>query len=201
MERGLSRYSTNTAFVRAADFADFLVECGELSENSLKEWKEENPKLFQHSYVKKRVEMTFAEAVSRINQINVADIREKALQLLATGMRYTESTTLNEEGEIVGKGGRRRAVPLAEQFNIPEFKKSYAAVYKQLRQVGLTPHMLRKICATEHAKQGATEADLMNIFGWRSSQMAHMYVQAQRTEELAQKLAKKITKETKKNGK
>lgn len=196
-ERGLSRYTLNTTYINIADFAEFLVDEGELEVSRLKKWKADNANLFKHAYTKKRVDISFAEALEKINQIDVADIRAKCLQLLATGMRYTESETL-EDGQVVGKGGYVRTVPNANQFKADDFTKTYGAVYKQLKKVGLTPHMLRKICATEHAKDGASEADLMNIFGWRNSTMAHMYVQARRTEELAERLAKKMNKGRKK---
>lgn len=197
-DRGLSQYAIKTAFLRASHFSDWLVAEGHLKTNEVKHYYNEHSKKFKHVYAKKPVNVTFADAVNRINQIDVADIREKALQLLMTGMRFGESMSLNKDGQVVGKGNIVRTVPLADQFSAAEFKKTYGALHKQLKKVGLTAHMLRKICATEHAKQGATEADLMSIFGWRTSNMAHLYVQAQRTQALTDTLVDKLKKARKK---
>lgn len=193
--KNLKPYSVRTYFTRVGEFADFLVINNHLAgSNPVKDWIAGNANLFRGSYVpRKPTVSSVSDAMSAINQMTDQAARAKAIQLLATGMRYTESTTLDEHGEVLGKGRRRRAVPLAQRFKDHGFDLTYSSFYKKLKKVGLTPHMLRKICATQHVKNGAKEADLMAIFGWTTPAMAAVYVQAWQQDRLADKMMEEFT--------
>jgi integrase len=208
-ERKLKPYSLKTTWTRAGEFAQFLIEAGVLPQpNKVKEFKRQNALLFKYTYEPKRLEesLTFEEAHRRIETIEDLGLREKAKQLLYTGLRYEESTTLDAEGRVTGKGGLKRdALQTYSDFDPKRVQEgeSYFRLYRALKKIGLTPHALRKLCATFLAENGAQEADLMQAMGWRSSAMATVYVQARKKKELVEKLRsmkKKETKEPKKNG-
>ena len=182
-------YSIKTTFVRAGELAEFAIEQGLLSgPNKVKEFIEKQARLFKRAYVPKTVDMTFEQAVELIEKLPNEHDRAKATELLFTGMRFSESLTLTEDGRVETKGGGFREVSLAKDMVHKPFTRCHSTFYKNLKKVGLTPHMLRKLCATKLASLGATEADLMKIFGWRNSQMASIYVQAQREAEFRDKL-------------
>src|SRR5690606_29283571 len=100
-------YTVKTLFIRAGELLEFAMERGDLPHgpNVIKNWMSRNASKFKHAYDKKKVPMTFEEAQRRIMTLEDEGIREKALQLLATGMRFTESTTLDKDGRVEGKGG------------------------------------------------------------------------------------------------
>lgn len=187
-ERGLKPYPLRTMFIRVGDFVEFLMSAGHLprGENKVKEFFKTNAQLFKHAYSKKEVAMTFEEAAKKLNAMEDENLRSKALQLLYTGMRYTESLSLLN-GSVEGKGGWHREVPMAATTPT-KYDQSYSTLYRALKKIGLSAHMLRKLCATKLVELGATEADLMKIMGWRNSQMASLYVQAGRTKSLTQKM-------------
>ncbi len=199
--RKLKPYSLRTVFIRAGEFVDFLISHNEFAgQNKVKRFMDDKAKLFKYAYKKKEVGITFDEAAKRIKSIKNPGVRQKAKQLLYTGMRYTESTTLNEDSQVVGKGGWHRDVPMAKAIPIDQFNKSYATLYRELKKLGLTPHMLRKLCATKLVEAGAQEADLMKSMGWRTSQMASLYVQAQRQKQLEDTLTAHLKKEDEEDG-
>lgn len=194
-ERKLKAYPLKTAFIRAGELVDFLMSEGKIPQgvNAVKLYMRENANAFKHAYAKKAVDVTFEEAAERINKMENEELRKKALQLLYTGMRYAESLTLNSENQVVGKGGWHREVPMAKDVPADGYEASYTTLYRHLKKLGLTPHMLRKLCATKLVELGAQEADLMKIMGWRSSQMASIYVQAKRERSLMTELKKELT--------
>lgn len=198
--KGSKPYAIKTAFIRAGEVFEYLMEKGHLprQENPPKAFMKSEAKRFKHAYNPAKVEMTFEEACERIGKIENDVVREKAIQLLGTGMRYEESTKVGADGKVVGKGGYEREVPLAKELAVEGFDISYATVLRHLKKVGITPHMLRKLCATKHVAEGAQEADLMKLMGWRTSQMAAVYVQERRANELAEKMRQSLPKKKKK---
>jgi integrase len=190
IERGLKPYAAKTAFIRAGELLEFAMKTGKLPKgpNVLKEWMQENARKFKSVYKRKPVGITFDEALKRIMSIEDRGIREKAFELLATGMRVNESMTLTATGEVQAKGGGTRIVPLATEYKAESFNKSVATLRRHLKPLGLTPHMLRKLCATKARELGADLPDLMARFGWRSAQTASIYLQAEKEAELNKKL-------------
>jgi integrase len=200
-ERELAPYSLRTAFIRAGEVVEFAMSQGDLKsgENKVKRFMEERAKLFKHVYQKKHVEVTFEEAAQRIAKMENESSRARALELLFTGMRWAESESF-EDGKVVAKGGATRSVALSANVNHVEYEANYTTFYRHLKKVGLTPHMLRKLCATKVVERGADVADLMKMFGWTNSNTAMIYVQAQKEKELVAAMAKLLPKESK-NGK
>ncbi len=189
-ERNLKPYAAKTAFIRSGELLEFAMKKGYVKKgpNVLKEWMQENAKKFKHAYKRKPVGITFDEAMARIMKIEDHGVREKAFELLATGMRVNESLTLNEAGEVQAKGGGTRIVPLAKDYRAENFDKSIATLRRHLKEHGLTPHMLRKLAATKARELGADIPDLMQRFGWKSAQTASIYLQAEKEKELNDKM-------------
>ena len=193
-KRSLKPYAAKTLMVRASSFVEYLIDVKILTgTNVIKSWLRINANKFKYAYKAKKVEMTFEEATKRIATITNAGLKEKAMQLLVTGMRFEESVNVRN-GIVIGKGGLQREVPLANAYQASEFDQSYTTLYRELKKLGLTPHMLRKLCATKMASLGARESDMMALFGWRSMAVASIYVQAQRGTELTQRLLKEMAK-------
>ncbi len=205
-DRKLKPYTVKNLFTRVADLVEFAIRKGVLpvaDGNSVRSFIEEHANKFKNVYVPKTVAISFDEAMQRIEQIKDEDSRDKAYELLFTGMRVSESLTLDGEHKVETKGGGHRDVPLARGQEAVEYTKNRTTLYRHLKKVGLTPHMLRKLCATQLVEDGAQEADLMKAMGWRSSQMASIYVQARRIGDLKKKMdARRATNRgTKKHGK
>lgn len=202
-DKGLKPYAAKTAMIRAGDFLEYLMGKGvvaKMDANPIRAWMRNPPKSFRTAYKPKTVMMTFEEAKERIHTIEDDGIRQKALQLLATGMRVTESDNVDDEGCVVGKNGEAREVRMAKRYTAEKYDKHRATLWRHLKKVGLTPHMLRKICATKYAQMGCQEADLMKLMGWKTSSMATIYVQAQRQDEMAEKMEAEMSKPSKKSG-
>lgn len=199
-ERKLKPYPLKTAFVRVGELVDFAMQTGVLPEgrNLVKAYMSEHANKFKQAYRPKSVGITFEEAAARINKIEDQGIREKALELLFTGMRVSESKTVTDDGIVEGKGGWHREVPLAKEMRARDFNRHRSTLYRHLKKIGLTPHMLRKLFATKLVEEGAREADLMKLMGWRSSAMAAVYVQAQREKELNEAIRRLVPKKEKK---
>jgi len=62
-----------------------------------------------------------------------------------------------------------------------------------------SPHGLRKAAATRAADNGATEAELEALFGWRGGDMASLYTRAANRARLATGAADKLLTEADKN--
>ena len=90
-------------------------------------------------------------------------------------MRWSESFTY-DNGWVVGKGGKPRRIPYRAPALPP--LTSYHRMYRALKTIGLTPHMLRKIAMAQYLKAGADVFDLTKIAGWSSITTAQSYVDA-----------------------
>jgi hypothetical protein len=174
-------YTRLTIFTRVADFWDF-VQKGTSNANAYAKWKKEKALLFKHVYQPKRVSVTFQEARTLIAGIKDEGIREKALQLLSGGLRYTESLSVRD-GSVIGKGGKARRVYVGHTNH---YRASYHSFWRTLKkETGMTPHQLRKLCATELAKQpGMTAATLCAVMGWNDIATGIYYLQPQQENEL-----------------
>lgn len=173
-------YSRLTAWTRVVDYYEWLREEGLVNDNPYKAFKKKNARLFKHVYQPKTPNLSFAEAEKKLSLLDPVH-GAKALQLLHGGLRYTESLTL-KNGEVVGKGSKRRKVFVNAQ---PNYQYSYRSFLRALNGVGLTPHMLRKICATTLAQKGLKEADLCEVMGWSSFNTAKAYIAPLKQDALA----------------
>ncbi len=99
----LAPYSRLTTWTRVCMFWDWLLENKHRSgTNEYRIFKRKNAKLFKHVYVRRSPDITITEARAKINAISDFPSREKAKELLASGMRYSESLTL-QDGWVDGK--------------------------------------------------------------------------------------------------
>jgi site-specific recombinase XerD len=183
----LKPYALKTTFIRLSDFMQWQIDEAIIQgPNTYKTFMKKNAKLFKGVYEKEKIEIGFKEAVQRIKGIADTEVREKAIQLLSTGMRWTESFTLDDLGMVTGKGNKRRRVFNKQAVEFIQSKSSFAR--KLFRATGLKPHGLRKLFANEMVKRGFSSADLMQVMGWSDISTATSYLQAKKDDELAEKL-------------
>lgn len=191
VSEGLKPYTIKTIFIR---LRKFLLEINELEKyKSYNDFMSSHQRLFKYAYTKERVKITFEEALKRIDKIPSVTAKAKALQLLYSGMRFSESKTLDENNEIVGKGGKRRAVyGVIERFNGSGAELSYSGLYASLKKVGLKPHTLRKLAAQRLVQLGASSMDLMEVMGWSSINTATSYLQNENNKGRLESLMKRF---------
>lgn len=149
----------------------------------LKEWQgdvsytkfiRDNARLFKNVYTKKLVALTFEQAKTAIEGLQESPEKQACLLMLTTGMRIAEALTYDGSGRIIGKGAKARTIYSNMRV---EGKTDYTSVYRTLKTIGLKPHDLRKLAASQLAANGFKEADLMAIMGWSNIQTASNYLQ------------------------
>lgn len=191
---GVSPYARVTLWTRVTDFHEFLASQKLIRAkdgNPYAKFRKENTRLFRNCYTRKLPQISFEEARVRIEKIEDSWVRGKALSILLSGMRYSESENY-ENGEVVGKGGRRRAV-----YNVLPEARDARKTYSTFRRVlvaktGLRPHDLRKIALSKVVENGANEFELKEIAGWTSLAPATSYIRINksRAKELVEGLRK-----------
>ncbi len=176
-------YSRQTTWSRLVDFYDWLIEADHAeAPNPYKRWKKENARAFKYVYRAKTPSITFKEAAERIQTIKNVGIRNKAKLLLYSGLRYAECDSISGS-EVTGKGNKVRDVFLPT-ISGEVFSGSYWAFWNALRQIELTPHLLRKLFATQLVKTGLNNFDLCTVMGWNDLRTARFYVAPQKKAEL-----------------
>lgn len=170
---GQKPYTIKTTFIRIC-----AMEKWSQKGTRFCDWMKKHENRFKHSYQKEEVDISYDEALTRINSLDIQS-RGFATSLLITGLRISEAYSV-ADGRVVGKGGKSRKVYGRIEGVMP--KSSFAS---KLREVGLKPHTLRKLCATRLAENGATPADLCKIFGWASIGTAYQYLQAKEEDKIA----------------
>lgn len=181
----LAPYSRVTTWTRLVDFYDWTLE-NDLAEtkapNPYKRWRRENQRLFKNTYQRQVPEVSFDQARSLVDSITDESIRNRAKLLLYGGLRYFECDSFSDS-HVIGKGSKRRAVFVKPSG--PIYSGPYKAFWSALREVGLKPHMLRKLFATECHRNGLDHFDLCEVMGWASIETARSYVAPKKKEELA----------------
>lgn len=177
--KGTKPYTIKTTFIEIGNFYGWLMKKGhvQVGPNPFREFMKEHTRLFKNAYEPERIEFDFEEAKKRIDQIGRREIREKARQLLFSGMRWTESFTL-KSGAVKGKGGKYAPVFCPEGLQDIELSVGYHTFRRELAKVGLKPHTLRKMVATKLAREGASAADIKRYMRWSSINTANSYIQA-----------------------
>jgi hypothetical protein len=179
-------YTLKTVFVRVGELVEFVTK---LSNNPFKQFMRDNANLFKGSYQKEVLDLTFSDAAARIKQIEEERISELAEFLLKTGTRASEALNYDGSGVVEGKGARKRKL-----FNLSSTKYptnhgvTYSMLYKAMRRVGLKPHMIRKLVATQLVEAGFKEKELLHVFGWSSILTAAIYTQPKQEDELTKKM-------------
>lgn len=184
LRKEMGAYSVKTLFTRVSSFHDWLIRqrVSLASTNPYREFMVENANLFKNVYKKEVVNVSYAEAVALINTLTNESVRLHALHILKTGLRFTESLT-ESGGFVVGKGSKSRRVFGASSPN-GITKPTYATFRNALKTVGLKPHTLRKLFASELVNKGVTAPDLMAVLGWSNMQTAASYLQSRKNSEL-----------------
>lgn len=169
---GRASYTVKTTFFRVSHYYQFLID-QELKQgsNPYTKFMKKNRRIFTNAYNRKLPAISFTEAKERINKILDKEVQAKAMQLLLGGLRYAESLTL-KDGMVLGKGRKARKAYVPPVT----WTKSYSTLRRSLREVGLTPHMLRKICATELYRKNLDTITITKIMGWENFETAKSYI-------------------------
>ena len=165
-------YSRCTAFTRVSQLFSWGIDQGLLSgPNPFAQFREENARLFRNNYIRTYPKESFEEAKRKIATLP-SPYKEAALTILTSGLRISELRTL-KDGKVIGKGNKTRAVygPYSEGTQV-----SQTVLRRHLATIGLKPHSLRKLAATEFYRRGLSERDMMEVFGWNSFETAKNYV-------------------------
>lgn len=192
-KEGLKDHSLKTLFVRLGQFHDFLVETDRVppAKNPWKRFLKENAMVFKYAYQIERVTVTFDEAKSRIQTLE-EPYRSASLQLLEGGLRYCELRTFDGL-RVIGKGSKPRTVFLRPDLGLFRYTGSYSALYVRLKAVGLKPHTLRKLCATEFSRlPEVKDQDICKTFGWSSIETSIKYRQPHNDEALKEQLQRAV---------
>lgn len=160
-------YAASTAFTRWLEYKRWR------SDKDVGEWEKYRKKhKFGRRYQRHLPQLSFAEAKECLAKLS-PETRRKALELLYTGLRYSEYEKV-EGQEVVGKGNKRRVL-VGKVSGVKVKDKEFR---KELKRVGLKPHDLRKIFATELARKGMSVFDLCAVMGWSGLNTAQSYVSA-----------------------
>jgi hypothetical protein len=171
---GLGAYSRVQSFNRVSHYVGWLVERGYVQgPNEFAEFRRKNARLFKHVYERRVPEVSYEEALRLIERIEDAEVRAHCRELLGGALRYIDS--VRRDGDhTVGKGGKRRKVYVEGSPVLV----SYMRLYRGLKKVGLTPHMLRKIRLNQLAKKGMPVFELTEFAGWSDPKVAMSYIRA-----------------------
>lgn len=170
-QNGYKPYSIQTAWTRLVSFLDWQNPA---AASEFRQFRKTNRRAFQNAYIPITLDVSYDEAKRRIETITNAKIRESAIALLESGLRIHELYKVDRgEQTVTGKGGTKRAV-FVPLVSIPASPRE---IRQELKQLGLTPHMLRKLFATRLVEAGASDADLLQIMGWKSILTARSYLQ------------------------
>lgn len=188
LEANQAPYSRVTTWTRVTDFYDWLQETGKVSGeitggNPYRTFRKRNARLFKYTYTPRLPEISFEEAVQRIETIEKDGCRELAKQIIGSGQRWAEA--IQYKDTVIGKGAKPRNVFRPNRGGTTPSKVDYSTFRRSLRAVGLKPHTLRKLCATRLVDLGLKEADLMKVMGWSNINTAKAYLQPKQDKELA----------------
>lgn len=185
------------AYTRVTDWILFtawyewcLTEKHFEGQNIYRIFRTRNKLAFRNVYKSSHTRIDFKEAKRRIQTLPDAAIRRKALELLGSGMRYSESFTFREN-QVLGKGNKLRSVykPIIAG---PEYTGSHTTFWRQLACIGLKPHDLRKLAANNLLAMGMNIFDLCEVMGWNDIKTAMRYIAPTETKELMEKVKKAL---------
>ncbi len=191
----MKAHSIKTTFVRLGQFFDWLIEADKMppAKNPWKAFLKTNAMIFKHCYQIERVKVTFDEANVLIQSVEMP-YRLAALQLLEGGLRYCELRTFDGD-KVIGKGSKPRKVFLRDELKAFRYTGSYSALFVRLRAVGLKPHTLRKLCATEISRDPrAKDQDICKLFGWSSIETSIKYRQPLNDERLGEMIQSVVSR-------
>ena len=177
LSTSMKPYSLKTLFMRIIAMEAWAIEKGLIQTAEYKAFMKKYRNRFKHAYVKEEVGIGYDEAVKRIGEITGEAAKRSALGLLQSGLRISEIMSLRD-GRVRGKGGKTRRTYAGSGLLEEASKVSPTTLRRRLKEVGLKPHQLRKLCATRLAEKGASPADLCKVFGWSAIATAYQYLQS-----------------------
>jgi len=195
---GYSAYTIKTMFTHIRGLMDYALHIGVYSGVNPFEIfvKVVAPNKFKTAnvYKPKEVSLDWDAAVSAISSAAIdMDTKETCLYLLKTGLRISELYKIerdpvkSEKWFVKGKGGKIRPVLFAPPDGV--ILAPHTSVQAALKEIGLTPHQLRKLTATRLAECGNIEVhELQQIMGWSSIATASIYIQRAKFDKLSDKL-------------
>lgn len=166
-------YTIKTMFIRFNEYLKF-----ERNDNSYAQFLKTNARLFKSAYKRKTVKLNHEEAMQKINTITDQTVKNHALFLLRSGLRISES--YGAGAQVTGKGNKTRTVFVER----PQVLADQWKLRRALAKLGLTPHDLRKLCATRLVDKGLAPQDLCKVMGWSSIETAFNYLQPKKDDEL-----------------
>lgn len=173
LAKRLKPYTIKTVFIRLAHYHEWLRKQGlEEGPNQFQEYLKIHANKFKHVYSRKEVNIDYNTALQRIRSLSAQDTRAHAEFLLKSGLRISESYQV-KDGYVVGKGSKPRKVFADPPKTLVPKKRLREA----LTSIGLKPHDLRKLCATNLVRQGADAATLCHVMGWSKITTAYNYLQ------------------------
>lgn len=176
----LAPYSRKTLFILASGFYGWAFPN---QPNVYSEYRKANRNVFKNAYQRKVIKQSYREVRQAIEASPDEAFRTKALALLTSAQRWSESEQRDGGGTLIGKGGKRRTDFGSDLLSVETI--GYHAFRRKLHALcGITPHGLRKLALTEAAERGATAADLCEIAGWSSIVTAYVYLQPANAERL-----------------
>jgi len=164
-------YALKTLFIRLSEYELFARHT-----TKYKEFLKSHARLFKHAYKKELLNVTFTEALARIETIGNADHKAIASYLLRSGLRYSELRAVHN-GFIRGKGGKQRPLFLNSVPSNAWKSVTYNSFYKSMCLVGLKPHTLRKLFVTRILESGLALKDVAYIAGHSSIETTMRYAQ------------------------
>lgn len=172
--QGYKPYTRNTVWVRVTDFWGWVHKGEAINPYAI--WREKNARQFKNTYQRKTPKISYEEARARIETIPDGRIRNKAYQLLFAGLRWAESLSLSAgSSSVLGKGNKVRDIVVPE-ITGEIYDGPYWNFWKALTDVGLKPHDLRKIRATDLLRKGMDLPTLCETMGWSRMDTAMSYL-------------------------
>lgn len=196
LTKTMKPYSIKTTLSRLSLFFDWLVDNDKIpaAKNPWKAFLNTNALLFKYAYQIERLTVTFDEAKALIGTMPDYAHRMASLQLLEGGLRYCELRTFDGK-QVIGKGSKPRMVFLRPELALFRYTGSYSALYIRLVAVGLKPHTLRKLCATEFSRNPKVkDQDTCKVFGWSSIETSLKYRQPHQDKQLGEMLQEVVNK-------
>ncbi len=177
VDRNIGSYSRVTVFIRVISFYDWMTNNGLcIKSHDYSDFQKRNRRLFKNCYKKRLSNISYRDAIGLINEFKDSEVREAARFLLQTGARVSEASTV-QNNFVVGKSNKPRQIYLSSHQKGFDTRLVYPRLYRALKEVGLTPHMLRKICLTRLVELGVSPFELTEIAGWASVNTAASYIQ------------------------
>lgn len=179
LTKDLKPYTIKTLFIRLSHYKQWQVDKGLDETNTYKEFLRKHANKFKHVYDRKPVKVDYNTTLSRIRSLSDQDVRETAEFLLKSGLRISEAYKV-KDGFVVGKGSKKRPVFV----DPPQTLASQKRLRDGLSSIELTPHDLRKLCATRLVEKGADAATLCHVMGWTKIETAYRYIQPKNNESI-----------------